>query len=110
MTRQPRQIYKVTFFNAGKVYEIYAREVSQGTLFGFVEVAGLLFGEKSRIVVDPSEESLQREFEGVDRTFIPMHSVVRIDRVDKSGTATIRSIKGGEVAPAAIYSPPPNKG
>jgi hypothetical protein len=104
-----KRIYKLTFFNAGKVYEIYAREVSQGALFGFVEVSGLLFGEKSRLVVDPSEESLQREFEGVERTFIPLHSVVRIDRVEKRGNATVRSIRGDESVPQAVYSPPPDK-
>lgn len=105
-----RKVYKVTFFNAGKVYEIYAREVSQGSLFGFVEIAGLLFGEKSRLVVDPSEESLQREFDGVERTFIPLHSVVRIDLVEKRGTATVRSIRGDETVPKAVYSPGPEKG
>ena len=34
-----KPIYKVLFVNQGKVYEIYARRVSQtGALFGFVEV------------------------------------------------------------------------
>ena len=34
-----KPIYKVLFVNQGKVYEIYARHVSQaGALFGFVEV------------------------------------------------------------------------
>ena len=31
-------IYKVVFVNQGKVYEIYARKVGHGPLFGFVEV------------------------------------------------------------------------
>ncbi len=30
-------IFKVVFVNQGKVYEIYARKVSHGSLFGFVE-------------------------------------------------------------------------
>ena len=61
---QKKQIYKVIFVNQGKVYEIYAKSVSQGGLFGFVEIEGLLFGEKSTVVVDPSEEALQQEFSG----------------------------------------------
>jgi len=108
MAKTTKHVYKVMFANAGKVYEIYARGVSHGSLFGFVEVEGLLFGEKSTIVVDPSEEVLQREFEGVERTFIPLHSVVRIDQVQKRGTASIHALDGdkGEVTPMPIYTPP----
>ena len=39
-------IFKVMFVNQGKVYEIYARKVSHGSLFGFVEVEELVFGER----------------------------------------------------------------
>ena len=51
-----QRIYKITFLNQGQVYEVYARPVNQGALLGFVEVEGLVFGEKTRGVVDPSEE------------------------------------------------------
>ena len=34
-----KPIYRVVFLNQGKVYEVYARRVSQtGALFGFVEI------------------------------------------------------------------------
>ena len=59
-------------------------------MFGFVEVEGLLFGGKGSLVVDPSEERLQTEFAGVERTYIPMHSVIRIDEVEKKGTQDSR--------------------
>lgn len=103
-----KRVYRVSFHNQGKVFEVYARSVSQGALFGFVELEDLLFGEKSTVVVDPSEESLQREFAGVERTYIPMHAVIRIDEVEKRGTAKIH---GGEPAskvtalPTPIYTP-----
>jgi hypothetical protein len=84
-----RRVYKVVFLNNGRLYELYARSVSQGALFGFVEVEGLLFGEKSTVVVDPSEETLRREFAGVPRTYLPLHAVVRIDEVEKRGVARI---------------------
>ena len=35
-------IFKVLFVNQGKVYEIYARKVSHGSLFGFIEVEELV--------------------------------------------------------------------
>ena len=103
------RLYRVSFFNQGQVYEVYARQVSQGGLFGFVEIEGLVFGEKTQIVVDPSEERLQREFEGVRRFYVPMHAVVRIDEVEKRGSARITPPPedGGNVAsfPVPIYSP-----
>ncbi len=84
-----RRIYRVAFHNQGKVFEIFAAGVSQGNLFGFIEVEEILFGEKSAVLVDPSEEALKHEFDGVKRSYIPMHSILRIDEVEKQGTARI---------------------
>lgn len=101
-----KQIYKIIFNNQGKVYEIYAKNVLHGELFGFIEVEKLVFGERSSIVVDPSEENLKNEFEGVERTFIPMHSIIRIDEVQKEGTAKITegASKDGNVMPFPVYT------
>jgi hypothetical protein len=90
-----KKIYKVAFLNEGKVYELYARSVSTSDILGFVEIEGLLFGEKTRVVVDPSEERLRVEFEGVERTHVPVHAVIRIDQVAKRGTAKITALPGG---------------
>jgi hypothetical protein len=103
-----KHLYKVVFHNEGKIYEIYARQVHQGSLYGFVEVAEIVFGEKSAVVVDPTEERLKAEFAGVQRSYIPLHAVIRIDEVDKQGTAKITGgEKGGNIArfPAPIYTP-----
>jgi hypothetical protein len=100
-------IFKVVFVNQGKVYEIYARNVSHGNLFGFIEVEELVFGERSAVVVDPSEERIKAEFEGVKRTYLPLHSVVRIDEVRKQGVSKISSYEGSNVAqfPMPVYTP-----
>lgn len=87
--------YRVTFINQGKVYEIFAREVYQDHLYGFVTVEGLLFGERTQVVVDPSEERLRHEFEGVQRFHLPLHALVRIDEVERVGTARIRDMSPG---------------
>jgi hypothetical protein len=103
-----RKVYKVVFFSQGQVYEVYAKSVGQGNLFGFVEVEGLLFGEKTSTIVDPSEESLKREFDGVERTYIPMHSVLRIDEVEKRGTSKVHVVGDGAKVtpfPSPIYTP-----
>src|SRR5688572_30770558 len=61
-------IFKIMFVNQGKVYEVYARKVSQGRLFGFIEVEDLTFGERSKVLLDPAEERIKAEFEGVKCT------------------------------------------
>ena len=91
----------------GQVYEISANSVEQGMLFGFIEVEELVFGERSSVVVDPSEEKIKTEFEGVKRTHLPMHSIIRIDEVDKEGVSKISKLEGGNVTqfPAHMYNP-----
>lgn len=101
-----RHIYKVIFQSRDQLYEIYAHKVGQGSLFGFVEVEELTFGERSRVVVDPGAEKLAAEFEGVKRCYIPLHAVLRIDEVTRGGTGKITPVKGDNVTPLPIYSPP----
>ena len=102
-----KKLYRVVFMSQGQVYEIYAREVGHGALFGFVEVEQLVFGERTTVVVDPSEEKIKSEFEHVARTYLPMHSIIRIDEVDKPGASKISKIEGSNVAqfPIPIYTP-----
>lgn len=102
-----RTLYKIVFMSQGQVYEIYARSVAHGALFGFVEVEKLVFGERSSVVVDPSEEKIKSEFEHVKRTYLPMHSIIRIDEVDKQGKSKISKLEGGNVAqfPVPVYTP-----
>lgn len=101
-----KTIYKVIFHNQGKIYEIYARSVSQGGMFGFVEVEKLVFGEKSSLVLDPSEENLKSEFRDVSRTYIPLHAVIRIDEVSKQGVAKVVATagKGENIMPFPLYT------
>jgi hypothetical protein len=100
-------IFKVIFHNQGKVFEIYARKVGHGQMFGFIEVEELIFGERSAVVIDPSEEKIQAEFAGVKRTYLPLHSVIRIDEVRKSGVSKVSSTDGTNVAqfPFPVYTP-----
>jgi hypothetical protein len=100
-------IFKVLFINQGKVYEIYARKVGQGGMFGFLEVEELVFGERSSVVVDPAEERIKAEFQDVRRTYLPLHAVLRIDEVKKHGVSKISALEGSNVAqfPVPIYTP-----
>jgi len=105
-------IFRIMFVNQGKVYEVYARRVNHGELFGFIEVEELLFGERTSVVVDPAEERIKGEFEGVKRTFLPLHSVLRIDEVKKQGLSKITVLEGGASVsqfPMSMYTAPPGE-
>ena len=106
-----KHIYKIQFMNQGKVYEIFARSVRQGELFGFLEVEKLVFGERTTVVVDPSEERIKNEFSGVRRTFIPLHAVIRIDEVEKQGISKISKLEGNITHfPMPFFAPSGDKG
>lgn len=100
-------LYKVVFMNQGQVYEVYARQVAHGEMFGFITIEELVFGERTTLVVDPSEEKIKSEFASVKRTFLPMHSIIRIDEVDKEGVSKISKAEGSNVAqfPMPVYTP-----
>jgi hypothetical protein len=100
-------IYKIIFVNQSKVYEVYARKVSHGSLFGFVEVEELVFGERSSVLVDPAEEHIKTEFAGVKRSYLPLQAVIRIDEVRQQGVSKIKALEGGNVAPFPMPLLPP---
>lgn len=81
-------LYKIVFVNQNKVYEVFAKAVVQSGLFGFIEISDMVF-EQSTLLIDPAEEKLKSEFKDVRRTYIPMHSIIRIDEVKQQGTAKI---------------------
>lgn len=106
-----KNIYRVIFHNQGSIYELYAREVGQSSMYAFVEVAHIIFGERSKLVVDPSEEQLKAQFSGVKRTYIPLHSLIRIDEVDKEGQNKILAAgdDAGKVTPFPLPVSPPSR-
>jgi hypothetical protein len=110
MSAGNKSIYRIFFTSQGKGYELYARKISQSEVYGFVEVEGLLFGERSSIVVDPGEESLRNEFGSVRRLLIPYHAVSRIDEVEKAGAGKIFSLPPAVPAEPAALPPRPGKG
>jgi hypothetical protein len=98
-----KQIFKISFTNQGKVFEIYARRVTSSEIYGFVEVEEILFGERTTLVVDPTEEQLKLEFNGVGKTHIPFHAIIRIDEVEREGTGKILHL----ASPGDVPAPPP---
>jgi len=103
-------LFKVIFHNQNQVYEVYAREIYQSEMYGFIEVEEFVFGERSQMIVDPGEEKLKNEFAGVTRSYIPMHAIIRIDEVEKEGVGKVVEVKGdGKIANFPIMAPRPVK-
>jgi hypothetical protein len=63
------------------------------------------------VVVDPTEEKVKAEFEGVKRTYLPMHSVLRVDEVRQQGVSKVSTLEGSNVTPfpMPMYTPTDKK-
>lgn len=103
MPPREKRVYKVIFHSQNQVFEVYARKVAPAEMLGFVQVEDLLFGERSQVLVDSSEERLKAEFAGVKRVFLPLGAVIRIDEVDKAGTGRV----SGEAQTGSVVAPFP---
>jgi hypothetical protein len=90
------KLFKVTFLNHGRVYELYARHVSASSLWGFTEVGELVFDFNDGVVIDPTEERLRDEFGNTRVLHLPMQSIVRVEEVEKKGQSAIRDAATGE--------------
>ena len=91
-----KPLYKVTFLNHGKVYELYARHIAGSSLWGFTEVGELVFDVHEGLVVDPTEERLRDEFGNTRKLHLPMQSIVRVEEVERKGQSAIRDAATGE--------------
>ena len=90
---QKNPVYRVIFNQKDKSYELYARYLSDDNLMGFIQIEELIFSPRTgSLVVDPGEEQLRNEFKGVNRCYIPMHLVTRIDEVVKEGAARVMEL------------------
>jgi hypothetical protein len=94
--RENKKLFRIAFLNHGKVYELFCRGVCTSSLLGFLEVSGLEFADGDSLVVDPTEERMRDEFDGVEVLHLPMHSVLRVEQVKKRGAAVIRDRESGE--------------
>jgi hypothetical protein len=91
-----KPLYKISFLNHGQVYELYARRVSSGDLWGFIDVSELIFDVREGVVIDPTEERLRSEFADTRVLHLPMQSVLRVEQVERKGQAAIRDAATGE--------------
>ena len=100
--------YKIIFMQLGEIYEVFAKQIYQSDMYGFIEVEEYIFNQNKQLVVDPSSEKLEKEFKNVQRSYIPINAVIRVDEVIESGEAKIKQNKS-QVSPFPMNIQPVNK-
>ena len=103
-----KNVYKIIFIQLGEIYEIFAKQIYQSDMYGFIEVEEYIFNKDKQLVVDPNSEKLKSEFAKVERSYIPMSAIIRIDEVNESGEAKIKENKG-QVTPFPLNIQPTTK-
>ena len=101
-----KRLYRVVYVNKDKVYELFVEQVYSADLWGFVVLEGFVFGSHTEMLIDPAEDRLRSEFEGVKRSFVPMQAIIQIDEVEKRGKVRISEAEGTVTAFPVI---PPKK-
>jgi len=97
VSSKEKPTFRIQFHNNNKIYELYAHEVGQSDMGGFIEIGQIIFGEHSKLLIDPAEEKLKHEFANVKHTYIPHFAVIRIDEVDRCGKSRILDSDGATV-------------
>ncbi len=92
----------------GEVYEVFAKQIFQSDMYGFIEVENYIFNKDKQLVVDPSSEKLKNEFSNVQRSYIPINAIIRIDEVKETGKAKIKE-NIGQVSPFPLNIQPLKK-
>ena len=92
--------YKVSFARDNELYQICARQVHSSELFGLIEIADFIF-PRNRLVYNPGEERIRREFSGIRKTWIPYHTIVRIDEVLETTESEVKIVPLPAASPAA---------
>jgi hypothetical protein len=102
-----KSVYKIIFMQLGEIYEVFANQIYQSEMYGFIEVEDYIFNKDKQLVVDPAAEKLNNEFEKVERSYIPINSIIRIDEVQESGEAKIKENKN-KISPIPLNIHPIN--
>ena len=92
MPTNNKAVFRIQFRHQDQLIELYAHGVGQSDMMAFIEISDLIFNNKTEMLIDPSEEKLKAEFSDVKSTYIPIHSIIRIDEVEKVGLNKIRPL------------------
>ena len=102
MPKKNKAVFRIQFQHQDQLIDLYAHGVSQSSMMAFVELSDLIFDNRTDMVIDPSEEKIKAEFGEVKSTYIPVHTIIRIDEVEKTGPNKIRPLDKNKPAGSRI--------
>jgi len=77
-----KKLYKVIFVDEEKkIQTLHASVLNPSSFLGLIEVSDIVFIEQSDIIIAPDDGKLQAKFKNVERSYIPLNSIIRIDEV-----------------------------
>ena len=92
-------LFKVVFLQHDELHEVYARSVSESSMMHFIEVEALVLdapvSSQSGSLPPSSEARLRSTYADVQRIYLPIQTVLRIEEGHHVGTANIHSIEPG---------------
>jgi len=93
-----KKIFKVIFIDEDKkVQTLHATNLNPSSFLGLVEISDILFIEESELIISPDDGKLRDKFKNVERSYIPLNSIIRIDEVTmEKETPIIRLYKDNE--------------
>lgn len=77
-----KKLYKVQFIDEKKeVKIIHANHVNPSSFLGLIEISDIIFIDSSDILINPDDEKIRKEFKNVEKTFLPIGTILRIDEI-----------------------------
>jgi hypothetical protein len=93
-------VYRVTFTENNTIKKIFSKFISEDNLESFIELDDLIFDS---VLNDTAchQEVLKSEFKGVQRLYLPLHTILRIDEIhlDSKGQLKISDSAKSNVSP-----------
>ena len=92
-----KKLFKIQFLDSKKeILTIHASKINTSSLLGLLEVEDIVFVNSSEILLTPADDKVRIEFKDVERTFLPVSSIIRVDEITmEKETPVIRLYKGG---------------
>ncbi|MCX8084801.1 MAG: DUF1820 family protein [Calditerrivibrio sp.] len=74
--------YKIQFYDAKKeIFTLKAKSVSPTSFLGLIEISEIIYKEESNILITPDDDKTKLEFKNVNKTYIPINLILRIDEI-----------------------------
>ncbi len=77
-----KKLFKMIFIDEDKKNTDHTCVTAQSVLFsGLVEISDIVFIDQSELIIAPDDGNLKVKFKNVERSYLPLNSIVRIDEV-----------------------------